>query len=586
MDKQRYDSILAPATLLHSVFRHSPVGMAILTAADGVYVEANDAFAKLVGSSREDILGRSFTTSSLNLDIDRDMALDILRRSRRISDVAFSLAREDGTQQACIASLQLEEFDGADYFFFIVQDISEQDEAQLALQQSEQRFGLFFSSVPLPLLVIDESTFRVLDVNPAACRLYGYSHDEFVGISLSDLIPMGALGNSSISSIKSAGVGNSIITTQTLKDNTVIEANITSYSFSLEGRRASLSIVQDVTEQRAMQAALVASEERQHIIADLTADAIWDRDMVTNAITWSVGLSTLFGHEPEDTTNYDWWLNHVHPEDHQQIVDSLIATLDTVKTNWSGEYRFRRSDGSYAHVLDKGHIVRDPDGRPVRFMGSMVDISEQLQVAEFAARAALEERQRLAHTLHDSVTHSLYSVSLLAEASRRRAESGDPVVSMDHIQRLCDLTIQTLRQMRLMVFDLRPGVLEQEGLVGALRNRLEAVEHRAGIKARLFDDTRAPIPSELQSELFWIAQEALNNSLRHASATAVTVHLTHESGEIVLEIADNGLGFASGPPDATGGLAAIRRRAAELSGTLELTQEANGGAKLRVSIPV
>jgi signal transduction histidine kinase len=230
--------------------------------------------------------------------------------------------------------------------------------------------------------------------------------------------------------------------------------------------------------------------------------------------------------------------------------------------------------------------MRNEDGRATRLIGSMVDITKQLELADVASNAALEERQRLAHTLHDSVSQSLYSISLLAEAARRRALAGEQQAVTDYVARLGELTLQTLRQMRLLLYDLRPGVLEQEGLSGALRHRLEAVEHRAGIRARLIDHTLSPIPPSLQRDMFWIAQEALNNSLHHAAATAVTVTLSPEGDEIVLQVSDNGRGFDSAARADDGGLAAIDRRVSDLRGTLVVDSHANQGTTLTVRVPV
>src|SRR5690606_10010904 len=179
-----------------------------------------------------------------------------------------------------------------------------------------------------------------------------------------------------------------------------------------------------------------------------------------------------------------------------------------------------------------------------------------------------------------------YSISLLAEAAKRQVESGHPVIPLEHIGRLNDLSMQTLRQMRLMVYELRPGVLEQEGLAGALRHRLEAVEHRAGITGRLIDDTRLPIPTAMQNDLFWIAQEALNNSLRHASATSVSVCMVNKGHHLIMEIADNGRGFDANPRDKSGGLAMVRRRVFDLNGTVDVNIPPGGGVSLVIRVPL
>ena len=557
--------------------------MGILSAADGAYVDANDTLASLLGYTRDELRGQPFTAVGTTQDLDSQMLLNVLREYRQMADMPITITSRDGTDRTCVLSIQLEEVDGQEYFFLIVQDFTAQEKAQMALEHFESRFQLFYKSVPLPLLVIDDATARVIDVNPAATSLYGYSRQEFLKLSLTDLLPEGARPADGSGKVQRSGLSET--TCHRLKDGRLIDAYVSSYSFVLDNRPATLSIVQDVTEERAVRAALEASEERQRIIADLTADAIRDQDMTTGKVSWNTGLQDLFGYQASDSVDQAWWVEHIHPVDRAIILASLDSTLESDAAYWMGEYRFQRADGTYASVLDNTYIMRDESGRATRLIGSMVDITTQLELADVAANAALEERQRLAHTLHDSVSQSLYSISLLAEASRRHALAGDQQVVTDYVARLGELTIQTLRQMRLLLYDLRPGVLEQEGLSGALRHRLEAVEHRAGIRARLIDHTLAPISPALQREMFWIAQEALNNSLRHASATVITVTLSSQLEEIVLQVSDNGQGFDPAQLDDEGGLAAIDRRVSDLDGTMTVDSHADRGTVLTVRVP-
>lgn len=558
--------------------------MGILSAVDGSYIDANETLATLIGYTRDELRGKPFTTVGTVQDLDPNMLLSVLREYRQMADLPITITSRDGSDHTCVLSLQLEEVDGEEYFILILQDFTAQEKAQMALEHFESRFQLFYKSVPLPLLVIDDETGGIVDVNPAATNLYGYKRDEFLKLSLPDLLPEGDQAGPGQGRLHHNG--SSETTCHRLKDGRLIDANVSSYSFLLDERPATLSIIQDVTEQQAVQAALEASEERQRIIADLTADAIRDHDMIAGKVSWSTGLQDLFGYEASDSLDQAWWIEQIHPDDRDAILESLNAGLESDAGYWMGEYRFRRVDGAYASVLDNAYIMRDESGRATRLIGSMVDITEQLKLADVAAIAALEERQRLAHTLHDSVSQSLYSISLLAEASRRRALAGEQQIVTDYVARLGELTIQTLRQMRLLLYDLRPGVLEQEGLSGALRHRLEAVEHRAGIRARLIDHTLAPIPPALQREMFWIAQEALNNSLRHASATVVNVMLSSQKDEILLQVSDNGQGFDPAVREDEGGLAAIDRRVSDLGGTMAVDSHADQGTVLAVRVPV
>jgi signal transduction histidine kinase len=208
-----------------------------------------------------------------------------------------------------------------------------------------------------------------------------------------------------------------------------------------------------------------------------------------------------------------------------------------------------------------------------------------MQVAEAAARAAQEERQRLARDLHEAVTQSLYSASLMAEAARRHSSTADLSTTGEYVARLSQLSQQALRQLRLLVYELRPTMLEQEGLVGALRHRLEAVEQRAGIQARLIDEGDGRIPVAVQDELFLIAQEALNNSLKHAAASVVTVIVGATPESVWLEVRDNGCGFDAGNGQVHGlGFNSLREHAARLGGQLAIESAPGGGAVVRVQL--
>jgi len=209
--------------------------------------------------------------------------------------------------------------------------------------------------------------------------------------------------------------------------------------------------------------------------------------------------------------------------------------------------------------------------------------------------AVLEERTRLARDLHDSVTQSLYSLVLLTEGWRRLMHSGTGTVpsnagaqTEDYLGRIGEIAQQALREMRLLIHELRPPMLEQEGLVGAVRKRLDAVEKRVGIEARVVMDELVELPVSLEEGLYWITQEALNNALKHAEAKKETVRVCVEDGMFVLEITDDGQGFDPETAKQRGGmgLASMRERAKEMHGTLSIESSPGEGATISVRVPV
>ena len=200
--------------------------------------------------------------------------------------------------------------------------------------------------------------------------------------------------------------------------------------------------------------------------------------------------------------------------------------------------------------------------------------------------AVLEERARLARDLHDSVTQSIYSLTLLAEAGLRMTQNGDMNQVRENQMRIEDIAQQSLQEMRLLVYELRPAELKKLGLIGALERRLEVVERRAGIEARLIAPDDLQLPYELEVALYRTAQEALNNALKHARALAVFVNFELQGELLLMSIRDNGRGFEALEIGEKGGygLQNMRERVENIGGTLSIESGRGAGTIVCVSV--
>jgi signal transduction histidine kinase len=207
--------------------------------------------------------------------------------------------------------------------------------------------------------------------------------------------------------------------------------------------------------------------------------------------------------------------------------------------------------------------------------------------AQAQAVAIDAERQRMARELHDSVTQSLYSLTLLTNGWAAMAQRGELDVPqmVKQFKQLEEISLTGLKEMRLLLHQLRPPILEEVGLVGALQHRLDAVEHRVNIKTRLL--ARGPVdelPLALEEQLFAIAQEALTNTLRHAEATEVIVLLKCEAGRLTMSVSDNGLGFDPTEPSFGIGLKSIRERTETVGGQLNISSALQQGTTIMVIV--
>jgi signal transduction histidine kinase len=219
------------------------------------------------------------------------------------------------------------------------------------------------------------------------------------------------------------------------------------------------------------------------------------------------------------------------------------------------------------------------------------EIADRIQVEQALRqtereKAIVDERNRLARELHDSVAQSMYGVTLYAEVATQLLSSGQVEEVTGYLAELKDTAQESLAEMRLLIYELRPPILEEEGLASALQTRLEAVESRAGleIEFKAEGEMREAVGPEIEGALYRIAQEALNNVLKHAQARRVVVSLVQDRQCRTLEIADDGLGFDPLEASRGGGmgLRGMRERAAEIGARFEVESAAGSGAMVRV----
>ncbi len=203
----------------------------------------------------------------------------------------------------------------------------------------------------------------------------------------------------------------------------------------------------------------------------------------------------------------------------------------------------------------------------------------------------LEERQHLARDLHDSVTQVLYGLVTLAEAGQARLEAGSVGAIQPTFERIAATARQALNEMRLFVHRLRPPELEQHGLAAALNQRVAAVEGWSGVRIRLLADEAIRLPPDVEAGLYQIAQEALNNALRHAHASVITLKLQTEDSpnaagrRTLLEISDDGRGFDAKQVKTHGlGLTHMAERARILRANFEIITRPGEGTRVKVVV--
>jgi PAS domain S-box-containing protein len=267
-------------------------------------------------------------------------------------------------------------------------DLTERKHAEAALAESEQRFRQLVAATPDAVVVIDPShpvNWKIVDCNEAACQMNGYTRQEMIGQSI-DLLN-NTVGTpheraAYLASLRREGVVH-LEAIHKHKDGHIFPVEISTTLFTLEGRELILGIDRDITERKQAEEALRLSEERFQLVTHATNDAVWDLDLSTGQQWWNVGVRPLFGYTSEQiTTDQAWWEDKIHPQDRPKVLTSFQAALTGDDQFWSKEYRFRRADGTYAYVFDRGYIMQDGQGLPVRVIGAMMDLSERKRMEE------------------------------------------------------------------------------------------------------------------------------------------------------------------------------------------------------------
>jgi PAS domain S-box-containing protein len=279
----------------------------------------------------------------------------------------------------------------------------------------------------------------------------------------------------------------------------------------------------------------------------------------------------------------------------KRLGEPLLVRGQSAPTPLPDQLRLEEFPSYYGVPLSVGWIGyyrASPYGFSLDESSLLLAVAEQIGVSVENYRlrqrigevAVLEERQRLARDLHDSVTQSLYLLALYAGGGRDAAQDGDIERAIDILTELESNALHALREMRLLLYELRPEALEQEGLVRTLERRFDAVERRAGTDAKVIyqaeDDLE--LPNALERELYYLAMEALNNTLKHAGATAITIRIDFGRSELRMEISDDGCGFDVQKVKPGLGLHDMEERTERLGGRLEIASEPGAGTTIGV----
>jgi hypothetical protein len=380
----------------------------------------NDAYSEILASKHPEALGRNF------LDVWREIRSDLVPIVEQaysgepvhMDDIKLIMHRKGYAEETHFSFSYTpvrDETGEVAGFFCPCNEITGQVLAERRLRESEARVKGVLDGMAEGFALLDQD-FRVLDVNVEALRLDGRLRESIVGQSHWELYP-GSEDTELGRLYKRAMTDRASIDLQHRYDwNDGRRTWLETRAYPVEEGIA--VFFRDVTQHKQADAAARETAERYRFAIRATNDAIWDWHLASNEVLWNEALESAYGHKPEDVVpTGEWWIEQIHPDDRQRIDQSFHTVIDGSGKNWTAEYRFLRADGSYADVLDRGHVIRDEAGRPVRMIGAMLDLTEQRR-----SQAALRESEERYRTLFESIESGFCVVELKFEGQSGRCD--------------------------------------------------------------------------------------------------------------------------------------------------------------------
>ncbi|MDF2186881.1 PAS domain-containing protein [Paraflavitalea sp. CAU 1676] len=363
------------------------------------------------------------------------------------------------------------------------------------------------------------------------------------------------------------------------------------------------NLLRIIIENKFAEARIRASHERYLLVTRVTNDVVWDWDIVNDDnMHWGDGFYNLFGYRPaliRKTAGF--WESCIHPDDRGRVVKELDAFITNNKARtWEDEYRFRKANGEYALVHDRGFLIFDHEGRITRMVGSMQDITEkrelerqllkqeldkQIMVAQAVVNAQEKERADIGKDLHDNVNQILTTAKLYLEMVKHNDPTGAHLIN-----RCSDSIAEAINEIRTISRSLVPASIGDLGLVVSIQDLVDNINATRQLKMEFEcqGDVDATVQEKTKLMLFRIIQEQVNNVLKHAAATEAVISLNVGTTDIDLSVSDNGRGFEPEKVKVKKGvgLSNIASRVQLFNGSFQIQTAPEKGCTIYINVPL
>jgi len=615
---QTKQALIRSERMFLTAFRSSPDAVGISAVPGGQFLEVNDSFTRLTGYSREEALGK--TPLELNLWKEPKRRLEVIAKLQHKSEVReeeFVCLTKSGETRVTQFSGTLIELDGKLCALAIVRDITARKQAEEALRASEERFRTLVQDLHVGVVLLGPDA-ETKYANRAALEMFGLREEEARGKSTSSFkmkairedgteIPFERRPGPRAIATKKA-VRNEMVGWLREDTNEVLWTLVDAVPhLTSEGKVANVILsISDVTLWKQAEEALRASEERfRTLVRDFNVGVVVlgpdARVQFANQAAEQMFGITLAEAHGKDSLR----LNLVTiREDGTEVPYAMRPGPLAVKTGraFKNEVLGWRRPGSNEILWTMGNVVPQfaQDGSVSASINTFINITERKQAEEALHQLSTrllqlqdEERRRLGRELHDSLAQSVLAVNLnLAQATRSMTSKDESARSA--LAEARRVLVEMSREIRTLSYLLHPPLLDELGLVSALKEYAEGFSERSGIKLDLeIQAGFGRLPQEAETALFRIVQESLTNIQRHSGSDTAEIHLRGDTTCVDLEVIDRGRGMdgkAMERGNSSGtrlgvGILGMRERMTQLGGKLEI-ESSSSGTTVRVSVPL
>ncbi|MDP8981193.1 MAG: PAS domain S-box protein [Acidobacteriota bacterium] len=593
--------------VLDELFEQAPEGVA-LTNADRRVTRVNREFSRIFGYSPAQAVGQILTDLIIPPELmDDGLKLWNLAGQGQRVEAETVRRRMDGSRlHIAVVLVPFRTPGGEPAIYAIYRDITQRKRSEEALRASEARWRAIFENSAVGISLTGPNG-GFIATNRAYQQMLGYTDDELRGMSAMEITYqedrevnealLRALWNETLPRFQYEK-------RYRRKDGELIWARVTvSLAPGTEAvPRFSLAIVEDITER---ERALELLKRNEAYLAESQGQSrvgSWAVNVSPRALVfWSTEHYRIFGFEPGDAAlTWDTALQRVHPRDLPWLEQTFERAVRE-KEDFEIEFRIVLPDGTLKYCRSIGHPVVKENGELTEFIGTVMDVTESRraqqellesfnQLRALAGRlqsAREEERTRVAREIHDELGQALTAIKIDLAATLRELPS-DAWPQNPRSQSILKLLDEAIQSVRKIATELRPGVLDDLGLVAAVEWAAEEFQARTGTQCEVsLPSADIALDQERGTALFRILQETLTNVARHANATRVDIRLAAENDSLVLEVHDDGRGIGEKQvsQNRSLGILGMRERALLVGGELRISGHPGKGTTVRVRVP-